>query len=86
MKIKSTNNRNKKILKINCKKIITNIITLLLLTVIILITADIIRYTELYLSTWKYQLKNDIAKGDRAAIIYYNSTYISNGKTLFSDN
>lgn len=43
------------------------------------------KYPEQYLPTWKYQLKNDLAKGNQEAIQYYNDTYVANGKQLFGD-
>lgn len=43
------------------------------------------KYPEQYLTTWKYQLENDLAKGNQDAIEYYNNTYVANGKQLFGD-
>lgn len=43
------------------------------------------KYPEQYLTTWKYQLENDLAKGNQDAIEYYNNNYVANGKQLFGD-
>lgn len=82
----NNNNSNRTSYNINYITILKNIVTLIILISLILLLVNIVRFPELYLPTWKYQLKNDVAKGDQAAITYYNSTYMLNGKTLFSDN
>lgn len=46
-------------------------------------TIHVIRYPELYSTTLKYQLKNDISAGDITAIEYYNTTYAAHGINLF---
>lgn len=57
---------------------------------VVLATANVLvsftKYPEQYLPTWKYQLKNDLAKGNQEAIQYYNDTYIANGKQLFGND
>lgn len=59
----------------------------LLLTAILLfalgVFVDFVKYPECYVTTWKYQLQNDIKSGDETAINYYNNTYVANGRTLF---
>ena len=47
------------------------------------LTTDIIRFPECYLSTWRYQLQNDLLAGDEQANNYYQNTYIANGRELF---
>ena len=47
---------------------------------------DFIRFPETYLTTWKYQLQQDIKSGDAEAIEYYQSHYIDKGRILFSNN
>ena len=44
------------------------------------------KYPEVYLSTWRYQLKNDIDRGDEMAIEYYNENYVANGIYLFGEH
>lgn len=47
---------------------------------------DFIKYPEYYITTWKYQLKNDILADNKEAINLYEDTYVTNKKDLFSDN
>ena len=47
---------------------------------------NFIKYPECYLSTWKYQLKNEIYNGDLSAISLYENVYVKNRKDLFEDN
>ena len=61
-------------------------IVVLILTAIIGIVVDFVRFPECYLSTWKYQLENDIARGDTVAIEYYQNTYVENGRILFTED
>lgn len=79
------NRTTKKGFKIDLKRFFTS---LLIITLFILFAAyitDFIRFPDKYITTWKYQLKNDIQSGDIEAIIYYNKVYKSNGINLFED-
>lgn len=42
-----------------------------------------LRFPEMYVTTWKYQLENDIKRGNEQAIEYYNERYLLNNKKLF---
>lgn len=65
-------------------KKITIILLLLILAIPLLLgVIDFIRYPECYISTWKYQLQNDIAAGDKLAVAYYENTYLASGRILF---
>lgn len=44
---------------------------------------DFVRYPESYITTWKYQLQQDIKRGDSEAIQYYQRNYINNNRPLF---
>ena len=44
---------------------------------------DIVRFPECYSTTAKYQLENDIKRGNKMAIEYYQNTYVANGRELF---
>lgn len=80
-----TNKRTHKSRKINLNRLFTS---LLILTLIITFTAcitDFMRFPDKYITTWKYQLENDIQSGDMEAITYYNRVYKSNGINLFED-
>lgn len=48
-------------------------------------TVSFFKYPEQYMTTWKYQLRNDLAKGNQEALEYYNDRYVANGKYLFGD-
>lgn len=65
----------------NCNTIIMVLATLILL--IFFVNVEI--YPEVYFSTWKYHLHNDLKRGDVEAIQYYQNTYLSKGKILFDD-
>ena len=47
---------------------------------------DFVRFPEKYMTTWKYQLKNEIASGDQKAIDYYNKYYTSKGVYLYGED
>lgn len=68
------------------KSIVLIIIFCLLSTIILSSFINFCKYPEQYILTWKYQLYNDIVRGDTQAIAYYNNTYVANGKILFDNN
>ena len=81
-----TNKRMHRRIKINLNRLF---ISLLILTSIITFTACItnfVRFPEKYITTWKYQLENDIQSGDQEAIAYYNNSYISKGVYLYGED
>ena len=49
----------------------------------LVITLDFLCYPECYITTWKYQLQNDLEAGDEEAIDYYREVYVKNGRELF---
>lgn len=49
----------------------------------LILCIDFIRFPECYLTTWKYQLKNEIAAGNQEMIDYYNHVYVKNNRILF---
>lgn len=81
-----TNKRTHKSRKINLNRLFAS---LLLLTSIITFTAytiDFMRFPDKYITTWKYQLENDIQSGDQEAIEYYNNNYTSKGVYLYGED
>lgn len=72
-------------LRINKGKLISRIAMLVVLLLMAKMSVSFAKYPEQYLTTWRYQLENDLAKGKQDAIEYYNDTYIANGKQLFGD-
>ena len=72
-------------LRLNKGKFISRMTTLLVALLMVNMGVSLVRYPEQYLTTWKYQLENDLVEGKQEAIEYYNETYIANGKQLFGD-
>jgi hypothetical protein len=72
---------------VNKKKFVkstTTLIAIIILNVTMLLTLiSFCKYPEKYITTWKYQLQQDIARGDKEAIDYYETVYLQNGQTLF---
>ena len=66
-------------------KLISRLAIICALLFVVSMGVSFAKYPERYLTTWKYQLENDLAKGNPEAIEYYNNTYIANGKQLFGD-
>ncbi|MBO5179968.1 MAG: hypothetical protein J6B87_06445 [Clostridia bacterium] len=73
----------KKKIKLNYKVIARNIIILIFAFFAISTLKDLAKYPELYSTTLRYQLKNDIEQGEAIAITYYNSNYLANNIQLF---
>ncbi|MDY5930244.1 MAG: hypothetical protein SPJ27_09500 [Candidatus Onthovivens sp.] len=67
------------------EKFITFLLSIAIFIAFILFTIDFIRFPECYLTTWRYQLKNDILSGNQEMIDYYNNTYVANGRILFDE-
>ena len=65
------------------RNIILIILAIILLFVVLNLAYRIIVYPELFFSTWRYQLKNDIARGNEEAITYYQVKYLDNGIKLW---
>ena len=81
-----TNKHTHKSRKINLSRLFAS---LLVLTLIITFTAcitDFVRFPDKYITTWKYQLKNEIASGEQKAIDYYNKHYVSKGVYLYGED
>lgn len=49
------------------------------------VVIDFFRFPDCYLTTWKYQLKNEIDAGDEEMINYYNDNYVKHGRYLFNE-
>lgn len=57
--------------------------TVAIITALCFLAVDLARYPEAYISTWRYQLKNDIEQGNQKAIEYYQYNYVESGRELF---
>ena len=75
----------KKLLKINIKKFVSSLLIIAVFITCFSLYIDFCRFPEKYMTTWKYQLKNEIASGDEKAIEYYNRVYTANGINLFDE-
>lgn len=71
--------------RINKKRIFCLILCVLCVAFLTGIYIDFVRFPECYIPTWRYQLKNDLAEGDKEAIEYYERIYIANGRVVFSE-
>ena len=71
------------------KKTIKKILIILLITVFAVLLFDtvykLVAYPELFFSTWKYQLMNEVRAGDPEAVEYYQRVYLAHGITLWED-
>lgn len=72
-----------KTLKIDIVRFLRFISVLILLSVVLAITVDFLRFPDCYLNTWKYQLKNEIDAGNKQSIEYYQKNYVDKGRILF---
>ena len=90
------NRTTKKGFKIDLKRFFESLLVLTLITTCMGLYVDFVRFPDKYITTLKYQLKNDIQigicfvlfggkSGDMEAITYYNRVYKSNGINLFED-
>ena len=77
------NKRTNKAVKMDLKRLVRAIVLFILLAALCKITVDFIRFPECYITTWKYQLQNDLEAGDERAIEYYRNVYVNNGRELF---
>lgn len=73
----------KKHYKLNMGKLARNILILMFVVLSVTLYCDFVKYPETYITTWKYQLQNDIHSGQEGAIEYYTKVYLANEKNLF---
>ena len=58
---------------------------LTIITILILQFFNFAKYPELYSTTLRYQLKNDLIDNDADAWTYYENIYLANGVILYQD-
>lgn len=72
---------------VNKKKFIKSMSTLILSLVLMILLAvmmiELINYPEKYLTTWRYQLHQEVNAGNQEAINYYKTTYLDHNITLW---
>ncbi len=77
--------RNAIIKKHKRKRFIVNIISFVFISITIFMIIDFLRFPECYITTWKYQMENEIKSGNQEMIDYYNNTYVANDRILFDE-
>lgn len=64
-----------------------NILIALIVTIFVVSMIDwifsFVEFPEKYLPTWKYHLQQDIERGNKQAIEYYQKNYIDKGVKLW---
>lgn len=58
-------------------------IGIMIIILLLILCIRVVMYPECYISTWRYQLKNDIARGNAEAVEYYEAKYLANGIELW---
>jgi hypothetical protein len=81
-----TNKHTQKNHKINLNRLFASLLILTLIITCIGLYVDFVRFPNKYITTWKYQLKNEIESGNLQAINYYNKYYISKGVYLYGED
>ena len=71
--------------KLNKGKLVSRLAVLSAMLFMTSMCINFCKYPEQYLTTWKYQLENDLSNGNQVAIEYYNNKYVANGKYLFGE-
>ena len=71
--------------RIRKSEIVTTLAVMCLCVTTVSAATSFFKYPEKYMTTWKYQLENKLAKGNEEALEYYNDRYVANGKYLFGD-
>jgi len=76
---------HKKHYKINFNILLTRILTIAGIICFLSFYVNFCRFTEQYITTYKYQLYNDLKRGDAKAVNFYQTRYVDNGRILFDD-
>lgn len=71
--------------KIDLIQFIKALAIITIMTACIALYIDFCRFPESYITTYKYQLKNDLTAGNAETMEYYNNNYVSNGRLLYED-
>ena len=60
-------------------------IGIMIIILLLILCIRVVMYPECYISTWKYQLMNEVRAGDPAAVEYYEAKYLANGIELWEE-
>lgn len=72
-------------LKIDLRRLFVSTMTIIMTVTFLRFTVDFMRYPDKYITTWKYQLQNEINAGNAESIEYYQTNYIDKGVYLFGE-
>lgn len=67
------------------EKLQSGLISIFVILLMLNFTVSLAKYPEQYATTLRYQLKNDLERGDKEMLEYYNRNYVANGKYLYGD-
>ena len=73
-------------MRLNKKKFARFIAIVVCVALMATVLVDFLRFPECYISTWKYQLHNDLVQEKEDAVKFYEENYVQNGRDLFGDN
>ena len=68
------------------KKIKSNLFLIIIYAVMAIVFIDFIRFPECYISTWKYQVINEIENGNQETIEWYQEKHGSVREALAGQN
>lgn len=77
---------NHKRLRINLHRLFSALMCFVLVVACVGVAVDFCRYPEKHLTTWRYQLYNEIKAGKTESIDYYNKHYTSKGIYLYGED
>ena len=86
MTITYINKRTRHGFKIDLNRLVKSLLQATLIIALSALIADFVRFPDKYISTWKYQLHQEIKSGDQQAINYYNKYYLLKGVYLYGEN
>lgn len=80
-KLTKQQKRNVKILA----NVVTKLVTLVVIISGIILSIDVVRFPEDYLTTWNYQYRNDLLAQDHETVCHYYENYIQKDRMLWYD-
>ena len=72
-------------IRIDVRRFLHSSLIIALTATLSLLTIDFLRFPECYISTWEYQLKNEVIAGNATSVEYYQTRYVNNGRFLFGE-
>ena len=81
-----TNKHTRKSRKINLKRLFASLLVLSLIITFTACITDFMRFPDKYMTTWKYQLHNEIKSGNAESIEYCKTHYTDKGVYLYGED